>query len=279
MDLKIQLQRLAIDLAKTAGERQRKRLLNDRMPRLARHMRRMRNENAVLRRWGQSVNVDENVGCQIVSPVVLDLVGQYAGQRMDEPAYHSGLQHTYGYLLSTIQTPYGYKRDRWLSPTIEQGFGLPAKSLHAFPNRGTLLTNLTQFLSELSLRTQSPPAISGAVTSFRRCKLTEIQGWRISEKTRLVEIFTDIFPFRNLGVGESNSLLVYTIRRGRGPAKIYTTFPIDEQTQNRLVAKRQSKNVRIRLRYNSFVAGFPSEGLVGSRKCFELRPGSRENVT
>ena len=39
-------------------------------------------------------------------------------------AVHSGHMHTYGYLLTNLRTPFGFKRTRWTSSTIGLGLGL-----------------------------------------------------------------------------------------------------------------------------------------------------------
>src|SRR5262245_58785993 len=72
--------------------------------------------------WGRCVNVDENAGKTIVHPAILEAIGIVAGVPMHGPVFHAGLQHTYGYLFSTLQTPYGLKRERWLSTHMEEGF-------------------------------------------------------------------------------------------------------------------------------------------------------------
>src|SRR5262245_47126296 len=66
----------------------------------------------VLSLWGRSSNVDENAGKVIVHPAILRAIGELAGVPMPGRIVHAGLQHTYGYLFSLIETPYGFKRDR-----------------------------------------------------------------------------------------------------------------------------------------------------------------------
>src|SRR5690242_5335072 len=91
--------------------------------------------------WGTSSNFDESAKLSIVEPGVLSAIGEIARVKLAGPIVHAGLQHTYGYLLSTISTPYGFKRDRWSNTALEQGFGLPADVLGPNPSQGTLLAN------------------------------------------------------------------------------------------------------------------------------------------
>src|SRR5262249_2770464 len=98
------------------------------------------------------VNVDEYAGQTIVHPEILRAIGELAGVRMRSPVVHAGLQHTYGYLFSLIETPYGAKRDRWVTTDLETGFGLELSLLGEKPHDGTLLANLTWFLGRIVFR-------------------------------------------------------------------------------------------------------------------------------
>jgi hypothetical protein len=281
--LQSDLPRLAKSLINAADDRARKTLLRQQQPRFYSHLRRLAVERFALGRWGRSVNLDELAGIEIVDPSILRLIGAVTGTAMKAPGYHAGLQHTYGYLLSLIETPFGFKRDRWITSTIEDGFGLPANSLQAFPNRGTLLVNLTAFLSQLSLADQNRLRTTGAVASFDRVEFSQIRGQRIVEQANFrdrsnapqrIEIRTDIIPFLHTG-RDAQSLLVYTLRRNSGPAKLITTFPIGTAAATDLLDRsRLGGKQPIRLRFNAYLEGFPSTGTTGKRLHEELRPVS-----
>src|SRR5262245_13206806 len=64
--------------------------------------------------WGRSANFDENAQSVIVDPAIVRAVGETAGVPARGRFVHAGLLHTYGYLFSLIETPYGAKRDRWV---------------------------------------------------------------------------------------------------------------------------------------------------------------------
>ena len=231
MDLETALPKLSEQLSAAASERDRFTRLRVGMPRLFRHLRRVGKERSVLTRWGRSVNTDEFANQDIVAPDILSLLGEIIGVPMRPPGFHAGIQHTYGYLLSRIATPYGFKRDRWIQSTIEGGFGLPRQSLQALPRRGTLLGNLTIFLSRLSLRDQPPVKIVGSMANFNVSELDDVKGCRIEESFQLrsgsgtrhrdLQLRTDLFPFpRPTSDDRDRSLLVYSIREGTKPAKL-----------------------------------------------------------
>ena len=280
MNLQTFLPKLATSLIKVSNDHERRRLLRQQLPRFFSHLQRLAKERPTLARWGRSINIDELAGLTIVDPMVLSMIGSLTNTAMNSPGFHAGLQHTYGYLLSLVETPYGFKRDRWITSTIEDGFGLPSKSLQAFPNRGTLLVNLTSFLSRISLSEQPKLKVHGSVANFDRVDLSAIRGWRIVEQIepkisnhmQSIEIRTDILPFLNATL-EYECLLVYSLRLEHRPSKLITTFPISsEVTQALLHSSRFGDNQPIRLRYNAYCSGLTEANLVGKRTCAPLPP-------
>ena len=63
--------------------------------------------------WGESTVVDENTGEPVIPRPLFDELHRLAGLDSVWPVGNAGLLHVYGYLLSTAQTPFGGKRDRW----------------------------------------------------------------------------------------------------------------------------------------------------------------------
>ncbi len=276
MTSNIELNRLTARLLENAGDLVVAARLREQMPRFYSHLRRVKKERAVLGRWGHSVNVDELTGTEIVDPRLLLMLGQATDVPMNGPAYHAGVQHTYGYLLSAIKTPFGYKRDRWIQPTIEHGFGLPQSSLQAFPKRGTLLANLTNFLTNITCPDQRPPRIIGANSPITRFDFRQLSGWRITERVgqgsksrrRTLEIRTDLIPFLHVPKQGSVALLVYSIRENDLPIKLITTFPIGAAALDELLSdKPLGRSVDVRLRFNAHAQGFCGRIIRGSREC------------
>jgi len=76
-------------------------------------------------RWGRSTVVDENTRSPVVSEALFAELHRIAGLGAVWPIGNAGLLHVYGYLLSTVDTPHGRKRDRWLDGGVARAFGLP----------------------------------------------------------------------------------------------------------------------------------------------------------
>src|SRR5262249_10359092 len=172
-----------------------------RCPHIARQITRDKKHRPLLALWGRSVNVDENTGEVIVHPAILEAIGELAGVTMHGRSVHAGLQHTYGYLFSLIDTPYGRKRDRWLSTTLEKGFGLEPSLLGDRPARGTLLANLTGFLGRIVHRGNEryvrlfqahARAIAPDINSY---DYDSLQVSRIVEETGKIRLLTDLVPY------------------------------------------------------------------------------------
>lgn len=67
----------------------------------------------LLDRWSSSTVIDENVGEAVVERDVFERIHSAGGVNARFPIGNAGLVHVYGYLFSTVVTPYGYKSDRW----------------------------------------------------------------------------------------------------------------------------------------------------------------------
>ncbi len=113
------------------------RLLERRCPVLTRHIAADKSRPAMMRLWGQSRNIDENTSRTIVPEPVIQTLGSLAGVEMRHPIVHAGVTHTYGYLFSLIDTPYGLKRNRWVRGEVARALGLPDWILSPQPRTGT----------------------------------------------------------------------------------------------------------------------------------------------
>lgn len=229
--------------------------------------------------WGRSLNADAHAGQTIVDPAVLRAIGVLAGVPMRGRVVHAGLQHTYGYLFSLIQTPYGLKRDRWVSEDWERGFGFDHSLLGPQPRAGTLLANLTWFVGHIAYR-----GLAGPLGGLRKIAATvapELAGYdfdrlkvcRLEERTmpapagRGVRIVSDLvsYPYPPNSRAE-NTVLIYSVQNGPHAAlKIVTAFPVTQSTVDELKASI-SPRTPIHLRYNAYLPGFLSRGALGTRR-------------
>jgi hypothetical protein len=74
--------------------------------------------------WALSTVIDENVREPVISPAQFDELHAAAGLTAAWPIGNAGLLHVYGYLLSTVVTPFGRKGDRWRDGELARSLGL-----------------------------------------------------------------------------------------------------------------------------------------------------------
>lgn len=248
-------------------------------PHVYRQIAQERKNTELLALWGRSDTVDENVGRQIVHQAILEAIGELAGVRMRGRFVHAGLQHTYGYLFSLIETPYGRKRERWVSTDLEKAFGLDPSLLSDRPKEGTLLANLTCFLGHIVYRgrprrrllfERSAAAIAPALLEYDYDRLAVCRVVEEPSANRnggpQVLLITDLVTFPKRRTDES-TLLVYSIARGSDAAsKLITTFPVTSETVRQIRdSVRPNEKVEIRLRYNAYVRGLHGRTVIGRR--------------
>lgn len=80
--------------------------------------------DGLLSAWGWSTVIDENVGEEVVDGALFAALHEAAGMEGRFPVGNAGLLHVYGYLFSTVLTPYGYKSDRWNDGVLATRLGL-----------------------------------------------------------------------------------------------------------------------------------------------------------
>lgn len=225
----------------------------------------------LLRLWGRSVNFDEFARQTIVHPAILQAIGELAGIPVRGRLMHAGLEHTYGYLFSLIETPYGFKRERWTSTSLESGFGIERSLLGERPMAGTLLANLTWFLANIVFRGEPAhlSSLAGIATAvapeLAAYDFGQIRGDRVIERIpagsgRTVSIFTDLIPFPHSTAtpDAANTLLVYSARASeKSRTKLITAFAINQAAVREITNSIDpKKQVPIRLRYNAYLRGY-----------------------
>ncbi|MFB7892751.1 amino acid deaminase [Microbacterium sp. NPDC056044] len=120
--------------------------------------------------WGSSTVIDENTGGPVISPEVFAALHDRAGLDARWPVGNAGLLHVYGYLLSTVQTPYGLKRDRWLGGALAAAYGLPADAFVPWKGSSTLLSRVTDAATSLVSRAtvRGPEPATGGLLALDR---------------------------------------------------------------------------------------------------------------
>ena len=231
--------------------------------------------------WGRSLNVDENANAIIVEPPILEAIGELAKRPLRGKIVHAGLEHTYGYLFSLIDTPYGKKRDRWIEPGLDEGFGFEVPTLRDVPGAGTLLLNLTFCLGQIAFRDQAEilerlwqDSVGAAAPSVRDYPFDELSIRRLVEEVVLpdgrrrgtrIELRTDLVDLPHATDGES--LLVYSVWNGpRLGSQLISAFPAAKDSLGELTSEDNlGDGVDIRTRYNAYVEGLTGRCLTGRR--------------
>jgi hypothetical protein len=230
-------------------------ILKSSAPAVAKEFAKDSKDLALLSLWGKSVNFDEHAKATIVAPQILQAIGVTNG--------HAGLTHTYGYLFSTLKTPYGFKRARWVSGEIEKGLGLPDGSFSPVPSTGTLLTNLTAFAGRVAFRTDAREL--KAAKKFGKFDVAPFKVRRLTETAGGVSIRTDLVAYKN-GDG---FLLIYSYRDEKsGRAYLITAFPVAAGFAGSVFdPKNLGDHASITARYNADIDGVTGvSGLSGSRR-------------
>ena len=220
--------------------------------------------------WGLSANRDELADAQIVAPSIVRLIAELSGLDFDGAAFHAGYQHTYAYLFSVLETPYGLKRDRWIRSTLDDLFGFSAPTIRIHPRKGTLLLNLTWLLGSLVFDRNSEART--ALDTFRSTVPEQVARFhrRSPRRARIIErpsrtpfeIITDIIELK------TGDLLIYSLRdRDGGEHRLVTTFPISKAVKNELLAAERFAPTRrdLELRFNAVAPALGKGPMRGTR--------------
>ncbi len=212
--------------------------------------------------WGQSINFDELAKGTIVAPSILDyLLGEFQAPPRQDRYSHAGLEHTFGYLFSTLQTAFGFKRARWIGTDIEVGFGLPVGMMSPFPSEGTLFSNVTYLAAHIAFRDKpeliaiaenNSYAVSAEVKALAKSKFTIRRLEESVEQPLAAKIHTDIVTFPNAPATQSNQFwLVYSIDN-----HLITAFPVGKSFVDGVFdLSLQGSGVVIQTKYNAYIPG------------------------
>lgn len=219
--------------------------------------------------WGKSVNFDSGAKKKIVDDKIIEDLQRLFSIQNDNKIVHAGVMHTYGYLFSTINTPYGYKRKRWIAPTLNTAFSMSENSFSPEAIDGGLLSNVTYFSGMLAFKNKTDLSllknVSNEVFTYDYSKLPVD---RIEETIKGHTLVTTLvrFPVKIL-VEENDYLLIYsTIDHAMNKEFLVTAFPINAEAYSKIIAnENMGPNQKITLRYNAYLEGI-GHNLTGIRK-------------
>jgi hypothetical protein len=234
------------------------------------------NEN-VAAFWGESLNFDSGAKQTILNELIIRDLQAAFNIKNDNKVVNAGIMHSYGYLYSILETPYGYKRKRWIDPTISYGFNLEKKSISSNPLEGTLLSNLTFFAGKILFKHNVNKQnllklknVSNEIVNFPYDKLKIVT--LVEEVTNSKEfplIFkTCLVKLQNKSPGEENDyLLVYGVENMKTSKEvIITAFPIKKDAYIKtLDPVLLGEDRPIIVRYNGFVGTNKETRLSGKR--------------
>jgi hypothetical protein len=197
------------------------------------------NDPVLLSFWGESLNFDSGAKKKIIEDKVLIELQNYFHLKSDNHIVHAGVTHSYGYLFSNLDTPYGYKRKRWIDPEVNRAFGLAGMSLSPETKEGTLLSNITFFAGKIAFQNEESQIflnkllnVSSEVKSFDFKKLkVKILEEKIETPSNIQKIIrTHFVHFENKN-DQNEYLLIYTIEDlNNHTEKLITVFPINKDS-------------------------------------------------
>lgn len=218
------------------------RALERRMPGFSRRFEKAHHPE-LLACWAHSSPIDANAHGEILPEATRARLGMTTAYLSEtRPFVHAGLMHSYGYLFSTLQTPYGLKGKRWVESRIDERLGLAAGTLAPVPvEGGEFLHNLTWLLYHLTGDWEAiPPALQGRIAGEISPSLGRKEDFPrpegvVEEKVAYengehLVVRTHFFPLAPLADYETRdaSLLVYSVvYPGSEIPRLVTAFPVD----------------------------------------------------
>lgn len=186
-------------------------------------------DEGLLDKWFSSTIIDEHTAQPVLHRETFEWIDQFVSGTTRWPVSHAGLAHTYGYILSSAWTPFGWKADRYLDGKLAAALNIGIDDLTPWAARGTVLSNLTDALD--------------AMTS------SEKPSYIIEERGQLVgplgvprdgTLRTRIFEGSAL---QAERLLVYTIEFAEPTVERYVTaFPMGEGGVGMLLNDTESRS-------------------------------------
>lgn len=222
--------------------------------------------------WGQSLNIDSGANKQIINDKICTELHAEFGLKTDNRIVHAGVAHTYGYLFSVLDTPYGYKRKRWVLPTLNYAFGLEGKSLSPETTDGALLSNITYFAGTLAFKNDSDrlhlKTLQNVSNEIRNFNYFSLKIEHLEEELEHILLRTTLLKLPQKQTEETNDyLLIYTVLdKNLKKEVLITAFPINSESYKKITAPESlGANRPISVRYNAYLEGLMEKKLSGKR--------------
>lgn len=227
--------------------------------------------------WGLSLNFDSGAKKQIIDDEIIGNLQEMFHIQNDNKIVHAGVTHTYGYLFSVLNTPYGFKRKRWIDPTLNFAFSFSGKSLSPETSEGGLLSNLTYFIGTIAFKfpkdresLKSLKNVSSEVKHFDYSKLnTKTLEEAILQRgvgTQMLRTTLVELPLKSHDE-ENDFLLIYSFLNSLTQKEVLiTAFPIKGDAYLKIVESANlGGNQSITVHYNAYLEGLMEQNLSGTR--------------
>ena len=206
------------------------------------------------------------------------------GVKNENEYVHAGIMHTYGYLFSVLNTPYGFKRKRWVDPTLNVGFKLKDQSLGVNPKSGTLLSNATYFAGKIAFSEKENlialdqlQNVSSEIKNFsyHQLSIETLDEVVTSPKSLDLIIRTSLVKLIEKNKNEENDyLLIYSFKNKKTKSeKLITAFPIKRDAYLKIIDSLSLGEDRpILIRYNGYFDIEKNTRLSGNRSIVGVLP-------
>ena len=200
--------------------------------------------------WALSTVIDENIQAPVISVDQFDELHAAAGLDASWPIGNAGLLHVYGYLLSTVVTPYGLKGDRWRDGALAEALGLAPEAFR-LDTAAAAGDTVLQRVTAAALPHLVKPSVP---TGDRHVLDDELVAGRSDGPGAAASATGDTW-FRTTVVEASDragAALVYGVNEG-GRMRLVTAFPLADPagTLDALATEP------VRMRYNAALATAP----------------------
>nr|WP_296777435.1 hypothetical protein [Rhodococcus sp. (in: high G+C Gram-positive bacteria)] len=178
-------------------------------------------------KWASSTVIDDNVQAPVFDERVFSWLHRDVPDAFYFPIGHAGLMHVYGYLLSSVDTPYGLKRKRWLTADLANAFGLEPSFFYPVASALPLMERVASVV--LPILTDP--------TAYRRTILAFDETIDYQRRMRSVYVCDDVTNLTALLYGSVSG----------DDVQIVTAFPIGSLTMQ---SARDRLSEPARYRYN-----------------------------